>query len=154
MEFSTTWLMILLQKKINIQLIYFPGKFWNSGESNSCPGSLVKGTKFQSTGMYEYLIFQLDYSIDYLCKKLVLQYLWRSFNMVIPLFICLWNIKTSSIFKMVFLSYTSSISILFFCLRHLISCRQWFSPSSFVQLKSVYSSIIKTCWFNYVFNIY
>jgi hypothetical protein len=36
----------------------------------------------------------------------------------------------------------------------LISCRQWFSPSSFVQLKSVYSSIIKTCWFNYVFNIY
>ena len=38
--------MIFLQKKINIQLKYFPGKIRNSGEYNSCPGSPVKGSKF------------------------------------------------------------------------------------------------------------
>ena len=39
--------MCFLQKKINIQLKYFPGKFGNSGESNSCHGSLVNGSKFR-----------------------------------------------------------------------------------------------------------
>jgi len=32
-EFTITWLTIFLQKKINIQLKYFPRKFGNSGES-------------------------------------------------------------------------------------------------------------------------
>ena len=36
-----------LHKKINIQLIYVPWKFGNSEESNSCPGSPVKGSTFR-----------------------------------------------------------------------------------------------------------
>jgi hypothetical protein len=44
--------MIFPQKKINIQLKYFPGKFGNSGESDSCPGSPVKKSKCWSIGMY------------------------------------------------------------------------------------------------------
>ena len=34
-----------LQRKINIQLKYFPEKFGNSGESNSCPSSPIKRSK-------------------------------------------------------------------------------------------------------------
>jgi hypothetical protein len=35
------------KRNINIQLKYFLGKFGNSGESNSCSGWLVKGSKLQ-----------------------------------------------------------------------------------------------------------
>ena len=49
-EFTTTWLTIFLQKKINIKLKYFLGKFGNSRESNSCPGSLVKGQNYWGSG--------------------------------------------------------------------------------------------------------
>jgi len=42
--------MIFLQKKINIKLKYFLGKFVNSGESNSCPGSPVKGQNYWGSG--------------------------------------------------------------------------------------------------------
>ena len=50
MEFTTTWLTIFLQKKINIKLKYLPEKFGNSGESNSCPGSPVKGQNYWGSG--------------------------------------------------------------------------------------------------------
>jgi len=37
---------IFLQKKIYIKLKYLPEKFGNFGESNSCPGSPVKGQNY------------------------------------------------------------------------------------------------------------
>jgi hypothetical protein len=49
-EFTTTWLTICLQMKINIKLKYLPEKFGNYGESNSCTGSSVKGQNYWGSG--------------------------------------------------------------------------------------------------------
>jgi hypothetical protein len=41
---------VFLQKKIYIKLKYLLEKFGNSGESNSCPGSLLKGQNYWGSG--------------------------------------------------------------------------------------------------------